>query len=280
MTKRNIDSWKHEMRLFSGKNNLDIQEVYLRFILEEFAKLISHSIYREQLILKGGFVVSTILGFETRMTRDIDLTYKSIIYNENEIKVIINNIINTPYESIFKYSISNIKKAQEDDEYSGYIITLDAILENTKFNLKLDVSNNTLIYPEAIQSNLQSLFNEEDIPLYTYRIENIIAEKFETTLDRGEFNGRIRDLFDVYFLMTRYTHIIAQNILTDSILAVSQDRKTLNNLDLYDDIKHNLLNSKIFNQNFMKYKNLQYPKYDISLKDIFKIFDDIHHLLK
>lgn len=123
------------------------------------------------------------------MTRDIDLTYKSIIYNKNEIKNIIDNIINSPYENIFSYSISNIKKAQEDDEYSGYIVTLEATLENTRFNLKLDVANNSLVYPEAIQNNLKSLFYDLDINLFTYHIENIIAEKFETTLDRGEFNG-------------------------------------------------------------------------------------------
>lgn len=189
MSRKKIDSWKSEMRKYSKKYNLDIQEIYQRFILEEFARLISESDYNDQFILKGGFVVSTLLGFETRMTRDIDLTYKSIIYNKNEIKNIIDNIINSPYENIFSYSISNIKKAQEDDEYSGYIVTLEATLENTRFNLKLDVANNSLVYPEAIQNNLKSLFYDLDINLFTYHIENIIAEKFETTLDRGEFNG-------------------------------------------------------------------------------------------
>lgn len=189
MSRKKIDSWKSEMRKYSKKYNLDIQEIYQRFILEEFARLISESDYNNQFILKGGFVVSTLLGFETRMTRDIDLTYKSIIYNKNEIKNIIDNIINSPYENIFSYSISNIKKAQEDDEYSGYIVTLEATLENTRFNLKLDVANNSLVYPEAIQNNLKSLFYDLDINLFTYHIENIIAEKFETTLDRGEFNG-------------------------------------------------------------------------------------------
>lgn len=42
------------MKYFSKKFNLDIQEVYQRFILEEFARLISHSKHKEQLVLKGG----------------------------------------------------------------------------------------------------------------------------------------------------------------------------------------------------------------------------------
>lgn len=280
MSRKKIDSWKSEMRKYSKKYNLDIQEIYQRFILEEFARLISESDYNNQFILKGGFVVSTLLGFETRMTRDIDLTYKSIIYNKNEIKNIIDNIINSPYENIFSYSISNIKKAQEDDEYSGYIVTLEATLENTRFNLKLDVANNSLVYPEAIQNNLKSLFYDLDINLFTYHIENIIAEKFETTLDRGEFNGRIRDLLDIYFLMTECRQMIDNDTLVNSIINVSKDRNTVNNLAIYDDIKKNLLNSIIFNKNFIQYRDLQYPQYDIDLKDVFKVFDEIHNLVK
>lgn len=279
MVKVNIDSWKHKMRRFSSEYNLDIQEVYQRFILEEFAQMISHSNYKEKFIIKGGFVVSTLLGFETRMTRDIDVTYSSIIYNEEEITAIINNIINTDYKSIFNYSISNIGKSQEDDEYSGYIVTLSAKLDDTIFYLKLDVSNNSLVYPDAIQSNLKSLFFDSDIKVYTYHIENIIAEKFETTLDRGEFNGRIRDLFDIYFLMTECAQLVDKRILVDSVVKVSEDRGTISNLNSYDTIKKELLNSKIFIQNFKKYKDIQYPQYKIEPEDIFTVFDDIHSLI-
>lgn len=268
------------MKYFSKKFNLDIQEVYQRFILEEFARLISHSKHKEQLVLKGAVVVSTLLGFETRMTRDIDLTCKSVIYNEDEITNIIKDIINTPYKSIFNYAITHIKKAQEDDEYPGYMFSIEATLENTRFYLKLDVANNTLVYPDAIQTNLKSLFNDLNIELYTYHIENIIAEKFETTLDRGEFNGRIRDLFDIYFLMNECSQMIDNSTLIDSIIEVSRDRKTLNNLSLYPEIKDYLINSKILNQNFKRYKGLQYSRYAIELEDIFKVFDKIYNLIK
>ena len=44
----------------------------------------------------------------------------------------------------------------------------------------------------------------------------------------------------------------------------------------YQIIKNDLLQSKIFNQNFKKYKKLQYPQYEIELEDIFLIFDDIY----
>ena len=279
MGKLNFDSWKNEMKKFAKHYNLDIQEVYQRFILEEFAQMISHSDYKEKFIIKGGFVVSTLLGFETRMTRDIDVTYNSIIYDEVEITKIINDITEVDYNTIFSYSISNIERSQENDDYSGYIITLSAKRDVTRFYLKLDVSNNSLVYPKAIQSQLKSLFSNSNIDLYTYHIESIIAEKFETTLDRGEFNGRIRDLFDIYFLMTDCIRMIDYKILCDTIIKVSEDRGTISNLKEYENIKNDLLQSRIFNQNFNKYKDLQYPQYEIELEDIFLIFDGIYTLV-
>lgn len=277
MTQTNIDSWKQKMKVFATDNNLDIQEVYQRFILEEFALLISHSEYREKLIIKGGFVVSTLLGFETRMTRDIDLTYNSVIYSQTEISKIISEVIEVRYPKVFNYSISNIEKAQSNGPYSGFTITLVARLATMKFFLKLDISNNSLIHPKAIQNNLKSFFHGIPINVYTYQIENIIAEKFETTLDRGEFNGRMRDLFDIYFLVTECAHLIDEKILINSIEQVCENRGTVGCLYDYDNIKNELLESKIFNKNFKRYRNSQYPGSLVSIEDIFTVFDAIHN---
>jgi len=53
-------------------------------------------------------------------------------------------------------------------------------------------------------------------------------------------------------------------------------RRRSDNMKQYQIIKNDLLQSKIFNQNFKKYKKLQYPQYEIELEDIFLIFDDIY----
>ena len=41
-----------------------------RYILEEFARKISK--HKSSIVLKGGFVVSALLGIDERKTRDID----------------------------------------------------------------------------------------------------------------------------------------------------------------------------------------------------------------
>ena len=134
-----------------------------RYILEEFARMISESKYKHSIILKGGFVVSALLGIDERKTRDIDFTFNSTIYDIDQIKEILESIINTKIEKFFNYEIVNIQEEQLDDHYSGFSCMIDAVYEKTRIHFKLDVSNNTLVYPRSIETKLRSFVNEEDI---------------------------------------------------------------------------------------------------------------------
>lgn len=188
-----------------------------RYILEEFARKISKSKHKSSIVLKGGFVVSALLGIDERKTRDIDFTYNSTIYSIDKTRCIIEDICNTDADSFFKYEIASISEEQLDDHYSGYSCVLDAINGKAKLHLKLDISNNTLIYPNGIETKVHSFIDNDNIDVLSYPIENIIAEKYETTLDRGEFNSRIRDLFDVHFLYQENHHLIDDELLAKKL---------------------------------------------------------------
>lgn len=232
------------------------------------------------LVLKGGFVVSTLLGLDTRMTRDIDITCKSTIYSLDEMKTILQEVIETKSESFFDYSIGCVVESQIDDYYSGFIAQIIAKNEKTLIKIKLDISNNTLIFPDALKSYFNSLFSTKKIELMTYPIENIIAEKYETTLDRGEYNTRIRDLFDIYLLMNENSYLIDEKLLAKTIIEVSKDRDTIENIDDFDEIIELLEESQIFNKHFNNYKEKQYPHMNITLKEIFEKFNLINKMIK
>lgn len=131
---------------------------------------------------------------------------------------------------------------------------LEAINGKARLHLKLDISNNTLIYPKSIKNKLQSFIDDDDIEVMTYPIENIIAEKYETTLDRGVFNTRMRDLFDVYHLFKNTHHLIDEKLLAKTIIEVSKDRGTYDNFFEFDELLDELMESKIFNDNIERFK--------------------------
>ena len=279
MIYRNTDNWKSEIKKSAKLKGVDVPSMQQRFILEEFAKKIGSSPYGDRLILKGGFIVSTLLGMDTRTTRDLDVTCRTTIYDISEMENIVKKVLKTPSDSFFEYELADIKQAQKDDENAGFIVSINARKDNISLNLKIDVSNNTLIYPDAIRTTLPSMFNEEDIELLSYPLENIIAEKYETTLDRGEFNSRMRDLYDIYFLMKDSSQLVDKNLLADTIIKVSEERGTIDNLYEFEEILEELQNSTAFQSSFKKHGE-KFGFEDITLKDVFKIFREIHDMVE
>lgn len=275
MAYKNIDQWKNGMIKYAKEKNMDLRDVQQRFILEEFAEKISNSKYRDSLIIKGGFVVSNLLGFENRTTLDMDATVNSTVYSVEEINNMITDIIEEDItKSFFDYSIGDIKEGQSDDGYPGYSVSILALKGKTRLNLKIDISNNTLIYPEAIEHTFISLFSDKKINVCTYAVENIIAEKIETTLDRGIYNTRMRDLFDVYNLLTQKDISIDMNVLIDSFVNVSKSRNTLNNIYDYEELISELSESAVFKENFNRFKKIKEIE-DVSLEDIFTVFKGV-----
>ena len=275
MAYKNIDQWKNGMIKYAKEKNMDLRDVQQRFILEEFAEKISNSKYRDSLIIKGGFVVSNLLGFENRTTLDMDATVNSTVYSVEEINNMITDIIEEDItKSFFDYRIGDIKEGQSDDGYPGYSVSILALKGKTRLNLKIDISNNTLIYPEAIEHTFISLFSDKKINVCTYAVENIIAEKIETTLDRGIYNTRMRDLFDVYNLLTQKDISIDINVLIDSFVNVSKSRNTLNNIYDYEELISELSESAVFKENFNRFKKIKEIE-DVSLEDIFTVFKDV-----
>lgn len=275
MAYKNIDQWKNGMIKYAKEKNMDLRDVQQRFILEEFAEKISNSKYRDSLIIKGGFVVSNLLGFENRTTLDMDATVNSTVYSVEEINNMITDIIEEDItKSFFDYRIGDIKEGQSDDGYPGYSVSILALKGKTRLNLKIDISNNTLIYPEAIEHTFISLFSDKKINVCTYAVENIIAEKIETTLDRGIYNTRMRDLFDVYNLLTQKDISIDMSVLIDSFVNVSKSRNTLNNIYDYEELISELSESAVFKENFNRFKKIKEIE-DVSLEDIFTVFKDV-----
>lgn len=280
MTFRNAEAWKSAMKRYAKENNMNITDVQQRYILDEFASKIAASPHNNSLVLKGGFIVSNLLGIDNRTTKDIDLTCRSVIYSKDEILDILNDIINTETSSFFNFEVVSISEAQVDDGNSGFIAMLDATNGKTRLSLKLDISNNTLIYPRAISFSFDSLFTGERVDVMSYPIENIIAEKFETTLDRGEFNTRMRDLFDVYMLMDTSRTLIDSQTLSECIFEVSKERGTFENLYYFDVLVQDLISSSAFNETFEKYKKKAYPSSRLTLEQVFETFAEIYRSLE
>ena len=249
-------------------------ELYQRFMFERILERISVSKYNENFILKGGLLLSAMLGINSRSTRDMDISIKGIDVSQDKMLKILNEILSIDINDKVKFEVVNITDIRADDEYGGNKYHLVGMLENLKVALEIDISTGDEITPKELNFEYTSIFDNKKIYIGTYNIETILSEKVETILRRGKYNTRMKDYYDVYFFLTKLKNEINLEIFKQALNNTLRKREAF---DYYNDYKQILdliaEDDRITNYwNTYKKKN-KYAE-NIEFKDIVKILKE------
>lgn len=209
-------------------------ELYQRFMFERILERISVSKYNGNFILKGGLLLSAMLGINSRSTRDMDISIKGINVSKEKMVKILNEILSIDIKDKVKFEIVNITDIREDDEYGGNKYHLVGRLENLKVALEIDISTGDEITPKELNFEYISIFDNKKIYIDTYNIETILSEKIETILRRGKYNTRMKDYYDVYFFLTKLRNDINLEISKQALNNTLRKREAF---DYYNDYK-------------------------------------------
>jgi len=66
------------VRNLSGGNSAKAQIIIRNYVMERFLERLSLSQYKNHLILKGGTLIASMVGLDTRSTMDVDATLKNL----------------------------------------------------------------------------------------------------------------------------------------------------------------------------------------------------------
>ena len=198
--------------------------LFLRnYAMERFLERLSASKYRNCFILKGGMLISAMVGIDSRATMDIDTTLRNYPLNCESVEQIVRQIADVEIDDKISFVIKKTEEIMEDSEYQGVRLSLDAYLDKTRIPLKIDISTGDVITPCEISFSYQLMFENRTIPLLAYPPETVLAEKLETILSRGEANTRLRDFYDVYILQ-REDFVVTPDALCHALLATYRKR--------------------------------------------------------
>ena len=212
------------------------------FFMERFLERVSMSEYRDQFILKGGMLVSSLLGINVRATMDIDTSVRALPLTEQDISRIVSEICAIEIEDRINFQITNVETIMEDFDYLGIRLHMVGTLEKLRQPIKIDVSTDDVITPRAIEYEYKLMFEERIILLNTYNIETLLAEKAQTIISRGLANTRMRDFYDLYEITGNKE--FSWSIASDAFKATCRKRKTeFSNERLEDELK-NITDSK------------------------------------
>ena len=62
------------------EKKISAQLVLQNYMLERFLERVSLSSYRENFIIKGGFLIASMVGLDSRATMDMDATIKGYVW--------------------------------------------------------------------------------------------------------------------------------------------------------------------------------------------------------
>lgn len=232
----NIESIKGKIRSLAKKKNLKSQEVLQIYFFERFLERLSKSQYKNNFVIKGGFLISSLIGVENRTTMDMDTTIKGIALKEERIKEIVEEIININVDDGIIFEIQDISYIREEDEYENFRISLIANVGKTKNPMKLDLTTGDAITPGEIEYTYPCIFTQEDIKIMAYPLETILAEKYETIIRRNIATTRMRDFYDLYTIYKLKKDEIDYKILKEAIERTSYKRGSQEIMKDYEEI--------------------------------------------
>ena len=232
----NIESINGKIRNLAENKNLKSQEVLQIYFFERFLDRLSKSKYKNNFVIKGGFLISSLIGIENRTTMDMDTTIKGIALKEERIKEIVEEIININVNDGIRFEINDISYIREEDEYENFRFSLIANVGKTKNPMKLDLTTGDAITPREIEYTYPCIFGTEDIKIKAYPLETILAEKYETIIRRNITTTRMRDFYDLYTLYILKKDEIDYEILKEAIERTSKKRESQNIMKNYEEI--------------------------------------------
>ena len=228
--------------------NSDIsQKFYQLFYFERILERISKSSYRGKIILKGGLLLTSIIGDDERTTKDMDATLKGIPLTKNEVEKVFNEILNMDIDDEVLFKIISIKDIRLEDEYGGFRLNILSKLDNNKTYITVELTTGDVISPKEIKYNYNSIFEDKKISIMSYTIETILAEKFQTVVNRGLLNTRLKDFYDIYILVNTKMSELSKENLINAIKNTFKRRKTSLDIDQINEIINDLISDNNMN---------------------------------
>lgn len=240
---------------------ISAQLVLQNYMLERFLERTSLSSYRDNCIIKGGFLIASMVGLDTRATMDMDATIKGYPVKEDSIRKMIEEILGIPIEDGITFRLQSIHEIREDDEYSGYRASLIAEYGRMAVPLKLDITSGDKITPREIEYSYKLMWENRSISILAYNLSTILAEKLETILSRADQNTRPRDYYDVYILTKLQGENIDDKTLSLALSATAEKRGSAHLLSQFRDILSTVKSSSIMKIRWENYqKDFDYAK--------------------
>lgn len=236
------------------------------YLLERLLERLSLSAWRESVILKGGMLIGSLVGVESRVTKDLDTTISGFTLTHESAEIAFREICSVEVDDDISFEFLRTEDIRETDDYPGIRVFLKANYAPMSVPLSVDVTTGDAITPDAVEYGYPLMFDERVIRVMAYPVETVMAEKLETVISRGVANTRPRDYYDVYKLWMTRGETIDTAVLIRALGATCEKRGSAEAMRRYGEVMDEVLADGQMAARWNAYtKNYSYAR-DVSLE--------------
>ncbi len=204
-TKDLAASVRKRLRNYANERGEDFNSVLTRYGVERFLYRLSVSALRDRFLLKGAALFSLWFDQPHRPTKDVDL----LGYGSTEIPAIeqsIREICVIGSEDGLEFLPETVKGEviREDLPYQGVRVKFKAKLGNAEIRLQVDIGAGDAVTPAPVEAEFPTILNLPAPKLKVYPKETVVAEKFEAMVRFGLANGRMKDFWDLRYMIAEF----------------------------------------------------------------------------
>ena len=250
----NKDSITQKLRNKAKELDLNYNLVLSKFFFDEFLKIISVSVHRENFMLKGGMLLTFSLGVQNRSTQDIDFLVKGFPIETVKLKKILEEILGDTNKKDIWFEINGTaEEIRAEDEYGGIRFHLIGHLANIRIPFSIDIATGDPIYPLPRLERYSTILGD-NIELNMYPLETVLSEKLQTILTRAENNSRSKDFYDIYAILKNKFEVLNIMELKVAVSMTFSYRKTEISKEKAKFIIRNINEDSLINERWKRYK--------------------------
>jgi predicted nucleotidyltransferase component of viral defense system len=213
----NYDSVRAKVRNKSRESGVKADVLYRRFLIERFIARIAASEHSENVIIKGGMLLSAIAGIDMRSTRDLDTTIRGKNLTLSDFEGIVKDIIAVDIDDGVTFEFIRADEIVLDSSYPCSRVHLRVLFGNMDERVELDVTTGDVITPREVEFGFPTLFGDEKIPILAYPLETVLAEKIAALLDLNVYNTRAKDFYDIHLITALQSERVDSEMFADAL---------------------------------------------------------------
>lgn len=230
MTKRSVvdtaASVRQRLLNIARDQGRPFTEVLQYFAMERFLYRLGKSTYGRNFILKGALMLVAWEAPLSRSTKDIDFLGRI----NNSVEDVVDAIKAACSQEVipdglhFDDESVTGQQIAEDADYEGVRVRFRGNLGNARITMQVDVGFGDAVVPGPAEVNYPTLLDLPAPHLLGYSRESAIAEKFQAMVKLGILNSRMKDFFDIWFLLRQFE--FTGQALSDAIQETFTRRET------------------------------------------------------